>query len=376
MRELEGREDEVLFTDHLAAIMRRKWLVLGVTALCAVLAGAVSFLLPPKWEVDMLLVPSRFIVQTEEGQFTEVLVVEPKQVVASVNQKSYDGLIARKLNLDQRNFPEIVAENLRDTKLIKFSVRDGDVSRAMAILSRLFDSLKIEFDLKAKVQFKDIDTQIDLYENQVDYKALVMKDHLNDIKLSQIEVDSARQEIRSLEQKLVISEERAKTLLEEMKTARVRIADIEAQQKKYLAEKKEGAEAISALLYANETQNNLAYYNTLDEKLTMERISQENFRLAIDDRNDRIKQLHVRMDESRNEIEKVKIEVENFKSQIALLTERKARIDYTKVVKEPTPSLSPVSPRKARNVLVAALIGLLVSSIVAVVMGRPVKPGA
>jgi len=366
MKEREEQENEVMWMDHLTALWKRRWLVLIPAVLCAVLAGVISFLSPPEWEVDMLIVPSKFIVQTEQGQFAEVLVVEPKQVAALINQKSYDSLIVKELNLDARFYPKVIADNLKDTKLVKIYVRDKDIKRAKSILSLLFVHLKNEFDKKASVQFKDIDTQITLNENQIHYKELVIRDSLNKIKLFEIDINKAKQEIRSLEQKLIISEERVKSLLEEMKTAKTRIGDIESQQKKNLAETKEGAEAISNLLYANEIQNNLAYYNTLGEKLSMEKIAQENARLSINDSNDKIKKLYINMDESRNEIDKVKIEIDNVKSQMALLAERKARIDYTQLIKEPTASLFPVSPKKAKNILIAGILGLLIFSIVAI----------
>jgi len=365
MREQEDAVNEVGLMDYLAVLWKRKWLVIIPTALCAMLAGVISYLLPPQWEVDILIVPSKFIVQTEQGQFAEVLVVDPKQVAALINQKSFDSQIAKELNLDAKSYPKIEAVSLRDTKLVKISVRDNNISRAKSILSLLFVHLKSEFDKKASVQFKDIDTQIAFQENQINYKELVIRDSLNKIKLIEIDMNKTKQEIHSLEQKLIISEERAKNLSEEMKTARTRIGDIETQQKKYLAETKEGAEAISNLLYANEIQNNLAYYNTLDEKLSMEKIAQENTRFSINDRNDKINQLNINMDESRNEIDKVKIEIEDVKSQMAFLAERKARIDYTQLIKEPTASPFPVSPKKAKNILIAGILGLLIFSIVA-----------
>jgi capsular polysaccharide biosynthesis protein len=365
MNEWEDPASEVVLMDYLTIIWKRKWLIIIPTVLCAVLAGVISFVLPPQWEVDILIVPSKYIVQTEQGQFAEVLVVDPKQVAALINQKSFDNLIVKELNLDARSYPEIKAENLRDTKLVKISVRDTNISRAKSILLLLFVHLKNEFDKQANVQFKDIDTQIAFNENQINYKELVIRDSLYEIKLFDIEINKAKQEILSLEQKLLISDERVKSLLEEMKTAKTRIGDIETQQKINLTEPKEGAEAISNLLYANEIQNNLAYYNTLDEKLSMEKIAQENVRLSMKDRNDKVKQLYINMDESRNEIDKVKIEIENIKNQIALLAEKKARIDYTQLIKEPTASLFPVSPKKAKNTLIAGILGLLIFSIVA-----------
>jgi len=48
-----------------------------------------------------------------------------------------------------------------------------------------------------------------------------------------------------------------------------------------------------------------------------------------------------------------------------LLNEKKQRIDYAQLVKEPTVSLYPVSPRKKMNVLIAGFLGFFCFSILA-----------
>ncbi len=70
--------------------------------------------------------------------------------------------------------------------------------------------------------------------------------------------------------------------MEEMKSVKIRIDELEEQQRKALSEKKQVTDAISLLLYSNEVQLNLRYYNTLDEKLSDEKITQENLKLNIE----------------------------------------------------------------------------------------------
>ena len=76
----------------------------------ALVAGIVSFFIPPKWEVDAIIQPSKFFVQSEQGMFTEILVMDPKQLAGQINQGSYDRLIGAELNLDPRKFPKLMAE--------------------------------------------------------------------------------------------------------------------------------------------------------------------------------------------------------------------------------------------------------------------------
>jgi len=369
VKKMNKQEDEVDLMDYLAVVWKRKWLIIISTAGCAILAGVVSFLLPSQWEVDALVLPARFQVQTEQGQYVEVLVVDPVQVAAQIMQEAYNSRIAAELNLDLAKLPKLKAENLKDTKLTRISITENDVGKAKSILSTLFNFLKIDFDKKLDIEIINIKSQmavqIELIKNQVNSKELIIKDSLNELKLLDIEINKAIQKVVSTEKLVKISEERGINIVEEMITVKTRIDESDAQKKITLTEKKEGAEALGLLLYAHEIQNNLEYCNALDEKLSNEKISQENLRLSIEDKKEDINKLNTMKDKLRNEIGKVKIEIENILNQIKVLSDKKARFDYTQLVKEPTSSLYPIAPKKKRNVLIAGLLGAVVFTMLA-----------
>ena len=358
-------ENEIELMDYLNIIWKRKWLISIPTFALMIIAGIISFLLPQKWNVNAIIVPSKFLIQTEQGEFREVVVVDPRQVAGQINEETYNYLIASELNLDMRKFPKLKAENVRDTKLVQVSLKDNDVERAKKILISLFNYLKTDLDKKIIVEIKGIDSQIALNENLIKLKELGIKDKLSEIKLGQIEKNKTREEMQSAERKLKISEDRVKSIIDEMKAVKERIDGLEEQQKKALAEKIQGIDAISLLLYSNTVQENLRYYNTLDEKLSNEKIIQENLNLLIKEKNEEIKTLDTQIEKLKNEIDKINNEIENVKNQISLLNERKGRIDYTQIIKEPTPSVKPVSPKKKQNVLIAGVLGLMIFGMLA-----------
>ncbi len=334
---MDEYENEIELIDYLNVLWKRKWLIIIPTFVLLVAVGVYSFFLPQVWEVDAIIQPSKYIIQTEGGAYNEIIVVDPKQIAAQINQGSYNSLIAAELNLDIREFPKLKAENLKDTKLLKISTKVNDVEKAKLILYSLFKHLKRDLDKKIDVEIKSFDTKISTNENL--------------IKKNKIEKNKIRQEIISAENKLKISGGRVNSIMEEMKAVKERIDELEKQQRKALAEKKEGTDAISLLLYSNEVQLNLRYYNTLDEKLSNEKIIQEDLKLNIEGK--------------KTEIENVNNEIENVKDQIALLNEKKARVDYAQLIKEPTPSLGPVSPKKKRNVMIAGILGLMIFTMLA-----------
>jgi len=183
-----------------------------------------------------------------------------------------------------------------------------------------------------------------------------------------------------------------------MKSVRKRIEDLDDQQRKALAEKRQGLDAISLLLYSSEVQQNLRYYDPLNDKSSAEKITQENLYQDNKNKEDQIRQLDNQISQTKTQKEtistqkeSIKAEISNIETQIAmtkndiskiyndiettkneitkiindngalasdiqLLGDRKARLDYTQMIKNPTPSLSPVSPNKKMNVLIAGIL--------------------
>ena len=167
-----------------------------------------------------------------------------------------------------------------------------------------------------------------------------------------------------------------------MKSVKTRIDELEKQQQKALAERKEGTDALALLLYSNEVQQNLRYNNSLEEKVSAERLNREGLTQSIQGKTEalrqidnQISQVRTGMDSNQTEIESMKTGIENIKTgilgirnnitnlknDIKLFEDKKNRIDYTQLIKEPTPSFGPVSPNKKQNVLIAGFIGFCLS---------------
>lgn len=317
-------ENEVELIDYLNVIWKRKWLIIIPTFFLVIVAGVISFLLPPEWEIDALIQPSKFLVRTEGGQFDEIVVVDPKQLASQINEKSYDHLIAAELNMDIRKFPKLNVENLRDTNLVRVSIKEKDVEKAKLILNSLFNHLKRELNDKVDIETQEIDSRI---------------------KSKEIEKLGTEGEIKANKNKLIIIKQRGNDIEKEMNGIKKRIEALEKEQ--YLSLKKENrseSESLAMLLYSNEIQQSLIYHNTLNELLNGKKIEEEDINLEIENKEEKIKLLE-------NEIEN--------------LNKKKGRIDNAQLIKEPTSSLSPVFPKKKLNVLIAGILGLMIFIVLA-----------
>jgi hypothetical protein len=212
---------------------------------------------------------------------------------------------------------------------------------------------------------KSIDAQIANKETGIQQKSLDIKSRDLEIQSKKIEKDRIQREIESDKKKLEISEERQNNLLLEMKSVKTRIEEIDKQLQKALSEKQQSGEAVGLLLYSNEVQQNMRYYNTLDEKVSAEKVNQETLHMDIRNKEEQLRQLDNQIVQIQNLQESIRNDTAMLKTDIQLLGQKKARIDYTQLIKEPTPSLYPVAPKKKQNVLIAGFLSLVVFCILA-----------
>lgn len=306
---MEQVENEVELIEYFNVLWKRRWFIIVPTILLALVAGIISFVVPSKWEIEALIQPGKYFIRSGQGTFTEVVVMDPKQLAGQINQGFYDRLISAEWHLDLRKSLKLRAENPRDTKLVRVSLQAGETDKARTILNTLFQHIKSDLDKKIDIEMKSMTAEIASRQNDITAKSL-------DIQSNNIDIEKARQEMISAGKKLKISEDRSRSLFDETD--------------------KQQLTTLGLLLYFN----------------------QEDLRLLIREKDQETKSL-------KNEIERINQEIAGIRNQIELLMEIKQRIDYTQLVKEPTVSPSPVSPRKKVNVAIAGFLGLFCFSILA-----------
>jgi len=317
-------EKEVELIDYLNILWKRKWLIAIGTLLCMIAAGILSFIIRPVYEIDTIVQPGKFIVENQAGNFEEVVVETPQQIADKVKHKSYNILIAAKLNIDEEKLPELKAENIRDTLLTRIWLEEDDVTLGKQVLQTLVNFVKDDIDSKIEIEFSNMDAKI---------------------KANEIEKERRLQEIEILKNKLKIINQRKRDIATEMKSVKAKIDELEKEQMAVLKkESRSDLESLGLLLYSNEIQQSLRYYDLLNEKLKNEKLAEED--------------VH-----SERQLEEANISKIN--NTIANLRERKGRIDKTKVVKEPASSIYPVFPKKKINVLIAAVVGFAVFTFLA-----------
>jgi len=347
MPQEETEFDGLNLMEYFNIAWKRRWRIIIPAAVLAILAGVWSFLLPKVWEVDAIIIPSKFLTQTDSGEFKEILVASPAQIASQISQRSYDNIIAADLNIDSRVFPKINAENLRNTNLVRVSVRDQDPQRGKDILFYLFKHLKSDFDKRIDVEFSSLNNQVEQTKNKI-------RDLNLRIESQKIEKEKTKKDIEGDNKKLEIAEKRIRDVQNEMPSVRMRITDLDDLLRKTLSEKKENVDNLALLFYSSEVQQNLRYMNTLEDKVSTERVNIENLTFSIKSKEQQLLQID-------NQISQVQNSLSNADNEIKLLEEKRNRIDYSQLAKDPSQSFSPVSPKKKQNVLIAGFLGFCLS---------------
>lgn len=310
--------------DYLKVIWDRRWLILLGTLAGVVIGFALCFLLPRKYEVDILVQPGNYFVENTSGNIARIVVENPQQVADKVTHMAYDVQLADRLKISRTSLPHLRSEVIRDTLLARIWVRDSDAELSKRMLDELFTLLKQDMDKKIAVEIDNIDAEIIGKEIDKRYR---------------------NRQIEILNQKLKIIAGRKAAIQREIKGNREKVTSLEQDQRTIL---KQGGrselESLGLLLYSNEIQQSFQYIDNLDEKLSEQRIEEENVHSGIEAELAGIRLLDA--------------EIDNLK-------QRKGRIDFTMLVKPPTASPAPVSPSRKLVLMIAAVLAFVMFTVIA-----------
>ncbi len=354
-----GNYEDVNLLDFLSVLWRRKGLIIIGAAVMAAAAGIYSFLAPPVWGIDAIFQPSQYLAQpsqTDIGQFVEV--ASPDAIIAGlINQQANKDLIASELKLE--TVPNISAENLKDTHLIRIGTTSKDRDIGVKVLTLFFNIIKNELDRETQFEIKRIEALVAEKEILLKQNELLVKDQLSEIKRLEIQKNKTREQIASNANKRTLSDERYRITVEEMIAVKQKNDELADQIRKVQDRNLGESGTLSLLLYSSQIQMNRQYLNGLNDRIITEKLAQEALRLDNLIKNEEVRQMDIQIDKPRNEIEKLNNDAGKIRKKIDPLNERKSKVDYSQLIKAPSPSQTPIAPNKKKNILAAGFLGLV-----------------
>jgi len=132
--------DEIELKDFVNSVRKRKWLVAGLTLAASLVAAAVIFLRPLRWEVEAFCL----------FNLPQELEVDSRQLAGLINQASADRSLPGILKMEGRSFPTVRVEVFRPPHQVRVTIFDKDVKKAKNILKTMVGRLNWRINEKLK----------------------------------------------------------------------------------------------------------------------------------------------------------------------------------------------------------------------------------
>jgi len=152
-------EDEIDLIDYVKVIWKRRILILAVFLLAVIISAIFSFVSPRVYEVEALL---------EIGGFAKEPIESPTALATGIEAGRYRFAIREALNIDQRDYPEIKAENPKDTNLLIIKTEETDINLAKRILEKHIELILEEHEQKAEEEFLILEARIEENQSSLD----------------------------------------------------------------------------------------------------------------------------------------------------------------------------------------------------------------
>jgi len=301
------QEDEINLIDYLRVIWKWKWLIIGGTLICAVVAGVISPEMPKTYEVTMAIEPGIVDVGIRSDS--------PANISSKIGEEVYNARIVKLFGKDPLK------------TVCRFKSR---VTSNMIKVSSNWMEKDVDFGVKASMQLltlldDDYKEIIEQKKSSYDGKILMKQNHSSNIgkrlKLQQVNLETIKK--------------RKEVLMQAIKEVRHNTEKFIHQREIILKNKGAGNDTAIAI-YSTAIERDMIHINLLENKLYDLDIAKNDVAANIEDLIRNI----------------VNIEVE-----IDLLKMEKGAIKTIKVIQNPEVSSIPVKSKKKQAVLLATVVG-------------------
>ncbi len=312
-------DDEIELIDYLRVLWKWKWLIVLITFVCMLAAGVFSFMMPKIYKVSTAIEPG--IIGMNKNS-SPIYLDSAENIKAKIESGIYNSRILKRLNIDpQKTQLKFKAVNPKDTKLIKISSEweQDKIVIGTEVLDQLVTELSHDYEKVVQANIEDFDKQVLLKLSGIQGKK-------NDIKLKEAIIKNIR--------------ERKSELVQEIKRAKNNTERLVQQRDRVLDGSTGDREDIALLLYFTTVQQNVAYFNQLNNQLN-KLTSKEN--------------------EITTEVEQLKQNMNDINTEIDRLNIEKSYIENIKLISKPEVSTSPIKPKKELNIALAGVVGFMLA---------------
>lgn len=317
---MNNLESKIEIMDYVNVLWKKKFFIAIITLAFTSVSVLISFLSPVIWEVETVIMPPEITSKTEEGTYESAFFVGPGKVVARINQAIYNETVAAELNLRIQDLSELKAENIRGTNYVRIYIRDENIEKAKLILQSFINQLKKSLNKLPKRERRETNQWIEMKKKEkstLEEKLKVFNNNLKLIRKRKNEIEKEKNGIKKS------------------------IEELEKKRLAYLKKRSRSeSENVNLLLISNDIQNNQISYNMLNELLRSNQMEEKIINFENRDTERLIEELDIEIIDLNNKIN---------------------RISNTVLVKKPTSSISPVTPKKYIIISIGFLLGFIIS---------------
>ena len=401
-------EEEIDLRDYLEVIVRRKWIIIGVTLAAVISAGMVSFfVLRPVYQATSILMVSKPKYQVELEPKIQTFIPSTELSLETygnlIKSGNIEQKVIEKLSLNQPP-NELTVEDLdkmlsveiiKNTNLIKMSLEDNSPRRAMEIVNTWTNLFVKENEglLLKEVREAQAFVKRELEASRQElFKAEEKMREFNE----RNKIDVLEKEIREILNKMVNYESRLADVKMSIKKEEARIEQINAILKKeerflkltksiiedpflhQLMDRIGRDEDVLNLRFTSEELNPV--YDNLAQELASSMISLHSLKTEKSELEKNIANFKKHLEALKKELAQEKLTqsrlervVEIARQTFGVLSQKAEEIKISlgatsntvKVVSLATEPRSPIKPRKGQNILISGVLGLFVGVLVA-----------
>jgi len=302
--------DEIVLIDYINVLCKWKKLIILGTLSCMIVAGVVSFLLPPVYRISTIIQIGS--IRKDNGENT--VLENPLALVEKIKVGYYDEELRKQLKVDEKNYPRIQASNPKSTALIEFNIKSSKRDRDQKIMEAMDDLILKDHSDLIQIEKYNLSNRIKEIENNT---ALV------------------NQEKQGLKNQLQLNKKNKDQIKKQIENIASRISDLEKEKTK-VDLKANPDNTLSLLLFSNEIQENRRYFNQLQDRL--------NIDLEKEEEN-----LKNQLNAKENALNSLMLQKDKLNAQLAAFLD-------TRIVKKVGYGENPESPNKKFNIVFAGII--------------------
>jgi len=360
-------DDEIDLREIFLVLWKRKWLIFIFTFIVVMLAAFYTVTSPEIYDVYVVMEPGVIDV-TPNGEY--IYLDSVTNIKAKLDSNAYTQRLISSLNLDPfQDRIKLKIDLPNKSNIIKVSVEaeSDKIDHGIQILRQLVSELQADYEIGVLRKKQEYQEKISKRNNMINSLLLERKDLGKKISIKENFIKEKYAQIDIQKSSLDIMDQRIADMVQELKDVKKNTDNIIVQRENFLKDPAKNPDSgLADLLYSTTIQQNVAFFNTLQNQISDLKIEKEQSKAVL-------KTLEKEIDDLKLDIERMKIEmnegiateIDGIKIEIDELQNRISHVQNIKMISEPSASTLPIKPNKKLNIMLSLFIGLILSVFIA-----------